>query len=59
MTDKLKVGDIVSLRTGGPEMIVTSVVRTPNDTVLIGCAPLQAPAEKPIIVPMERLISVN
>ncbi|SHE99381.1 Uncharacterized small protein [Kaistia soli DSM 19436] len=59
MSDELKVGDIVSLKTGGPEMIVTSVVRTPNDTVLIGCAPLRAPTEKPIEVSMDRLISIN
>jgi len=59
MADELKVGDIVSLRTGGPEMIVTSVVRTSNDTLMIGCAPLQTPTARPIEVPRDRLISLN
>lgn len=59
MMEDVKVGDIVSLRTGGPEMVVTSVIRTPNDTVLIGCAPLETGADEPIEVSIEQIISMH
>lgn len=59
MSDTPKVGDLVRMVTGGPLMVVKTVVTTPSGTVMVGCALAEQPRVPTIDVPSERLILVN
>ncbi|HWJ74668.1 MAG TPA: hypothetical protein VNX29_16015 [Kaistia sp.] len=59
MSDTPKVGDLVRMVTGGPLMVVKTVVTTPSGTVMVGCTLAEEPKVLPIDVPRERLVLVN
>ncbi|SHH00111.1 hypothetical protein SAMN02745157_0142 [Kaistia soli DSM 19436] len=59
MADIPKVGDLVRMITGGPLMIVKTVITTPSGTVMVGCVPVQEPSIPTIDVPLERLTPVH
>ncbi|SHG58456.1 hypothetical protein SAMN02745157_4454 [Kaistia soli DSM 19436] len=55
----LKVGDYVRLRTGGPDMVVVSIVITPTGAELFACALVEASHTEPIMVLPRRLRLMN
>ncbi len=38
---EFEVGDVVRLRVGGLQMVVTMVTKMPDSTFMIGCAPMR------------------
>lgn len=59
MAEVLKVGDLVRLVAGERLMAVHSVDRTPNGTVMIGCARIDQPSVSRIRPPFERRPTIH